>query len=470
MSETSAGTASTNMSANDRYTLYGNMPVGDVAIYSGTHAGALFNMINMRCINHADSPAVLFLTNSFQRRHAEGIIKQSLFDAVVIYDGTIGFTTSDFKTESEIFGFFDAMLKDICLSLESVISAYLFSDVHDQFGAYLLENGVMVYPVETAIGAFGWKWRYEAFHKEGRITDDLYELQKRTTVLCGENIKSRILMNSDRVYSEDSFDNVHAVERMSKETCARIVAAIGSNVDYADKTVVVLNSWGFLKRKGLECENCRYFSSVLRRYFALPDKEFIIKLHPYSYSPQCFGARGVTVVGGGDLIDIVVYTDSKIAKLVDIDSTSFEKIKSHSKIAVRIGQDIYRQYAYYPIADYIQNKCESAGVRFVQNCISDKSWVHSNICREINPQGVYRVVFGTPEDDNDSVISVDGKWFDRQYKETITLRVRYSEGDESSQTLSLSTNDLVIRNLFACESLVSFDDVILSSQEGGGLD
>jgi hypothetical protein len=360
-------------------TLIGKIPDGDFDVLSGVHAGFLFNIINYRVVCLRDVHSVLFVTNAYQKDQVQKLVECGIFDAAIIWDGSVGFTASSIKTEADILAYFDSLMNKAGLELGRIDKAFLFSDNNDQMGAYLDIRSVDVVPVETAIGAFGWKWRYESFHNEGKISEDLYRMQKEHCILCGENKKHRITANDNRIYSSESFDNGHSIEKMSNIDKKKIVSCFHDPSFYIGKTVVLLNSTGYLSRGGINKEGCKIFLRVIKRYFCPANKDVIVKLHPYSYPASCFSIEGIQVLEGKENIDVIAYTDYRISCAIDFESTSIEKIANNTENVKHLGLPAYSQSRYYPIAEFMKKVCEESKIGFSQNIISDVSWKQSSL-------------------------------------------------------------------------------------------
>ena len=359
--------------------LIGNIPEEELVVISGTHAGMLFNILNYRIVALKRNHVILFATNSYQSDQLRSLVEKGFFDAAVIWDGSVGFVTSSITKESDILAYFDSLMMQINLKLEKVSKAFLFSDCHDQIGSYLDIRGVDVVPVETAIGAFEWKWRYESFHNEGRIGDDLYTIQKRLKILCGEEMAHRVFANESRIYNSDSFDNTHSLEKISNDDKKKIVSCFHDASIYDGKSVILLNSFGYLARGGIDENGCKLFLKIIERYFCPFGKKVLVKLHPYSYPVSCFSVDGMQIIDGKENIDVLSYTDYRIACAIDFESTSIDKIINNVDSVKRLGLAAYSQYRYYPIAEFIRDICKKENIGFSQNAISNQSWSLSSL-------------------------------------------------------------------------------------------
>jgi TPR repeat protein len=370
------------------YQCFGKIPDDHFVAFSGTHSGGLFNLINLKSLKYPDTPSVLFVSGDFNTKQLENLISNGIFQAIIRYGVRLGLYDSAYTRRNDITEYFDAVLNSLNIEISNIDVLYTVSDGIDQPGAYFKLKNVRVVPVELHSGKFTHIWQYETLYFKGRISEDLYLMQRETHILCGEDSYDRICYNESYKYSDHDFDNTHSPEFISKEIKKKIVNSFES-ADYNGKTIIALNSNRFLHDGGLSENNCKLFIEIINRYFTDPGAQIGIKLHPRSnpYIGEWFTVDNITIIPGSVNIDLITYMDGvRLSKLITFNSSTSEKIGPFSDTSVRLGSKLYAEHKYYPVVEYLMHICKEHEICLTQNIIDHSSWTNSSLYLQLNSE------------------------------------------------------------------------------------
>ncbi|WII09729.1 tetratricopeptide repeat protein [Methanomassiliicoccales archaeon LGM-DZ1] len=352
-------------------------------ILSIVHRGFFIDITNFKLI-HKITNSVLFLPAGLDENVLSYFVRYGIYDEIIEYDWTVGFKDSKFNSRESIIEFFNAMFKEANIELTDIRRFFTMADVHDQIGAFIRLSGIDVTVIEFTPGSIDNKERYEL----GKffMSDDLYNLQKETDILCNFN-GARIRQNTNKINDESNFDYNDSFNRLD-EVDKHLLSIIFNASQYDGAEVVVTNSPTIMiDRFGLHPNNWSHMASVLLDQFIDDGSKIIIKLHPYSWDDYRFKIRNVKIVDGKINLDSVRYNPKVcLKKLVSMTSSVVGKIAAQCENIVAVGGDFYTQYLYYPIVEYFMFVTQGSEIAVLQDVINSESWDKSKLCKNCKDQ------------------------------------------------------------------------------------
>ena len=280
--------------------------------------------------------------------------------------------------------YFDDILKRTgCNINESIV--YSGGDLFVPFGIYLCLKQKEFTIVEISPNQIHSKDRVGATFRLGMSSKAYSKVQDRSGAIDGS---SRYV--NELILYPASQENPDVINKMiTKTDYPRLLPSIPDSKKkyikecFADEIapgsqVVLLNSSGnTMFRAGINRDKLPCFYQTLVDYFCTPGREIVLKGHPEDPTDISRYIEGSKTMSNAPIELIAFSNDSKIARVVSIDTTAGIRLMDMGLADenIRVGHEFYTEFNKLDLLHYVCTIANEFDARLIQTIVSDNLFI-----------------------------------------------------------------------------------------------